>query len=221
MSTMTAPIISPSTRTANLIDDYALARVDYRVRRLTTAFRLDDDTAEDLRQNMMVQLLRAARRYNPTRTRPHTFVTRVLDRYYLHAARALSNCQKHGSKRPTPMSALEDFNPTVNDPRQGERAECERSDLAFDLVAVVATLPEALQRICDELRFRKPSEVAERLGVHRSTIYRAIGQIRRHFTAAGLGTHCERRRQGPAARRCRGANGTAKHGSGNEPGTTN
>lgn len=171
----------------NFIDDYARARIDFRVGRLVEAFHLDDDAADDLRQNMTAEILRASARYDPARARRRTFVTRVLDRYYLHVARGLSNRQKHESMHPTPMSALENFCPTVNDPRQGQLSECERAALVIDLATVVAGLPDPLQRICDELRHRRPAEAAQRLGVHRGTVYRAIREIRQHFVAAGLG----------------------------------
>lgn len=171
----------------NCIDDYALARIDFRVGRLVEAFRLGDGEAEDLRQDMIAELLKARVRHNPARCQRNTFINRTLDRYYLHAARALANRQKHESMRPTPISAMPTFSPTVNDPRRGERSEQERVDVAIDLAEVVSNLPPELQRICEALRLYKPSEAARRLGMHRSTIYRAMREIRRHFTAAGLG----------------------------------
>ncbi len=180
-------VAQPALTPNNCIDDYALARIDYRVGRLVEAFRLGDDAAEDLRQDMTTELLKAGARHDPARSRRNTFVTRILDRYYLHVARGLANRQKHESMHPTPMSALEEFCPTVNDPRQGERSERERIDLTIDLAALIAALPAHLQRVCEELRHRKPAEVARRLGLHRGTIYRAIQEIRRCFVAAGFG----------------------------------
>jgi len=173
--------------TDNCIDDYALARIDYRIRRLVEAFRLGDEEAEDLRQEMIAELLKAGVRHNPGRSQRNTFINGTLDRYYLHVARSLANRQKHESMRPTPISAMPNFSPTVNDPGQGEWSEQERVDLTIDLPEVVSNLPPELQRICEALRYYKPREAARRLGMHRSTIYRAIREIRRHFTAAGLG----------------------------------
>jgi len=179
----TQPNRSPDT----VIDDYALARIDYRVGRLVEAFRLNEDDAADVRQDMIAELLKAAARHDPERSQRNTFINRTLDRYYLHVARALSNRQKHESTHPTPIAALPDFSSTVNDLRQGERSEAERVDLAIDLAEVVSKLPPQLKQICEALRLYKPSEAARRLGVHRSTIYRAIREIRKHFVAAGLG----------------------------------
>jgi len=169
------------------IDDYARARIDYRVGCLVEAFHLGDDEAEDLRQDMIVELLRAAARQDSGRSGRKTFITRALDRHYLHVARHPGNRQKHESMHPRPISAMPSFCPTTNDPRKGDRSEVERADLALDLGEIVPTLPPRLQGVCAELRFYKPSEAARRLGIHRSTMYRAIQEIRRHFVAAGLG----------------------------------
>ena len=170
----------------NYIDDYALARIDYRVRRLVKSFHLDEHTAEDLRQNMIVELLEASARYDPARSSRNTFITRVLDRFYLHLARGFANRQKHKVLSPTPISVLEYANPTITDIRRGEHSTYERSDLTMDLAALIERLPTHLRRICEELRVFTPAEVAKRLRLHRSTIYRAINDIRQHFVAAGL-----------------------------------
>lgn len=170
----------------NCIDDYARARIDYRVGRLVEAFHLDEHTAEDLRQDMIVELLEASARYDPVRSKRNTFITRVLDRFYLHLARGLANRQKHEALHPTPMSVLEDFHPPANDVRRGERSLCDRTALAIDLSELIDGLPAQLRRICEELQVFTPAEVAKRLRLHRSTVYRAMADIRRRFVEAGL-----------------------------------
>jgi RNA polymerase sigma-70 factor (ECF subfamily) len=170
----------------DFIDDYALARIDYRVGRLVEAFHLDEHAAEDLRQDMIVELLAASSRYDPARSKRNTFICRVLDRFYLHVARGLANRRKHQALHPTPISALEHHEPAGNDVRRGERSACERTELALDLAVLIDRLPTQLRRICEELRVFTPAEVAMRLRLHRSTVYRAIADIRSHFVAAGL-----------------------------------
>ena len=140
MSTIVSTSLGVAPRTC-LIEPYALARIEYRVRRLTAAFHLDEAAAEDLHQDMLAQLLRAGRRYDARKSRRRTFITRVLDRHYLHVARTLSNRRRHEALCPVALSALEDFCPTVNDTRSGERSECARVDLALDVAAVVSRLP--------------------------------------------------------------------------------
>ena len=74
----------------DLLDHFVLDRIGYRARRLAVQFNLDDGRQDDLRQDMVAEVLRAATRFDPTRTTWHTFACRVLDRLVKHIARAES-----------------------------------------------------------------------------------------------------------------------------------
>ena len=174
-------------RAEDLINDYALARIDFRVGRLARAFRLSGDDADDLRQEMAAELLKASTRYDPDRSSRNTYINRTLDRYYRHVARRLRNRQRHEAKKPTPISAMKNFCPAVNEPGKGELSEQERTELRIDLAGILPLMPLKLRRICTALKVHRPRGAAEHLGMHPSTIYRAIGEIRCHFIAAGLG----------------------------------
>ena len=171
----------------HLVDDYALCRIEYRVKRLADAFGLGEHEEDDLRQEMTAELLKASRRYDPARSHRNTFVTRTLDRHYLHVARRLANHRRHEAMKPTPISALKNFCPAVNDPGRGELSERDRTDLRIDLAGILAALPLKLRRVCTALKSHTPGQAAAQLGVHRSTVYRAIREIRGRFIAAGLG----------------------------------
>jgi RNA polymerase sigma factor (sigma-70 family) len=167
-------------------DDYALGRVNYRVARLTRAFRLGEHDAEDLRSRMKIQLLRAASRFDPSRASRCTFINRVLDRAYRHIARELHTRRGHGAWNPTQFSesdAVAEATAAVHakgaDPADGVARR-------IDLDAALASLPRPLRAICEELKHASPREVSERLALHRSTVYRAIAQVRAHFESCGL-----------------------------------
>jgi len=174
-------------RAEGLIDDYALARIDYRVGRLARAFRLSEEDADDLRQEMAAELLKANGRYDPTRSRRNTYVTRTLDRYYRHVARRLRNRQRHEAMKPTPMSAMKNFRPVVNDPGSGELSEQERTELRIDQTGILDSMPARLRRFFVAMKVYLPREAADFLGVHPSTVYRAIAEIRPYFVGAGYG----------------------------------
>ena len=169
------------------VDDFALARIDYRAQRLAKTFRLTEDDTDDLRSEMTVELIKAGTRYDSALSSPHTFVIRTLDRFYRHLARRLRTRQNHETMCPTPISALPDLCPVVNDTRQGQASEAARVDLAIDLAEIERSLPPRLQRVCEVLRYYPLKQAAQRLGLHRSTLYRAITEIRGRFVAAGLG----------------------------------
>ena len=175
--------LSPET----CIDDYALARIDFRVGRLARAFRLSEDDANDLRQEMAGELLKASTRYDPDRSSRNTYINRTLDRYYRHVARRLRNRQRHEAKKPTPISAMKNFCPAVNEPGKGELSEQDRTELRIDQAGILASMPARLRRFGAVLRVYLPREAAKYLDVHPSTVYRAIGEIRPYFVAAGYG----------------------------------
>ena len=169
------------------IDDYALARIDFRVGRLARAFRLSEDDADDLRQEMAAELLKASGRYDAAISRRNTFVTRTLDRYYRHVARRLRNRRRHEAMKPRPISSMRNFCPAVNDPGKGELSEQERTELRMDQAGILASMPAKLRRFGAVLRVYLPREAADYLGVHPSTVYRAIAEIRPYFVGAGYG----------------------------------
>ena len=84
------------------IGDYALRQIDFRVRRLTRLFHLDDERTSDLRQDMVVELLKALPKFNPTRCGRNTFICRTLNRTYKHITRMLLTRLRH---RETPRGA--------------------------------------------------------------------------------------------------------------------
>ena len=173
----------PSVRN---LDRYTLERIEYRVARLTRVFHLSVDDADDLRQSMALELLRALRRFDPTRATRQTFINRVLDLYYRHTARSIRTQRRHEAMSPAPLSSLNGWTPLSNDTRAGERSEADRACEAIDLERALATLPRKLRLICEELKHHSPREVAQRLRIHRGSVYRAIGQIRAHFGACGI-----------------------------------
>jgi len=184
-STPTA--LSDSTnQPTNLIDDYALDRIEFRAGRLARLFRLCDDDVDDLRQELALELVKAAARFDPDTSSRRTFINRALDRRYRHIYRRLQTAQRHEAFCPSPASLLKNFNPVVNDPHSGELSEQERAELHIDLAPAISSLPRHLQEICELLKTHSPREAAEQLGVHRSTIYRAMQEIRSRFIECGL-----------------------------------
>jgi RNA polymerase sigma factor (sigma-70 family) len=186
-----APRVS-TFKPTNLLDGYALDRIEYRVGRLVKLFRLGDADADDLRQELALELVKAADRFDPALATRRTFVSRALDRSYRHIYRRLRARQRHGVMSPMPISLMEDFHPVINDPRSGDLSDQARAELRIDLAPALASLPRHLQQICEVLKTHTPREAADHLGIHRSTIYRAIKEIRSHFTRCGLGDPARR-----------------------------
>jgi RNA polymerase sigma factor (sigma-70 family) len=172
------------TPTINLVDDYAWARIDYRVQRLIKSYRLSAHDAEDLRQELAAELVRAASRFDPTRSSPHTFVNRVLDMHCRYLVRQLH------STRVSMRAATASLSPeteSVATNARGDVTEQGLAEVAMDLQVALDALPRKLRVICEELKHYPPTEVARRLRLHRGTLYRAITRIRAHLAASGVG----------------------------------
>ena len=172
----------------SLIDDYALERIGFRVDRLARLFSLAEDTRDDYRQEMLVELVKAARRFDPHRSQPRTFVNRVLDRYFKGAMRSEATRRRHQLHTPLCLDELsEDAMPATNASRPPSLDEQDRLELQIDVQTVLKSMPDRLRRISLALMTFTASEAAQRLGIGKNTVYRAIEQLRPYFLAAGFG----------------------------------
>ena len=172
-----------------LIDDYALERIDFRVRRMAGQFDLSEDEQEDYRHDMVVELLGAFDRFDPGKAKRETFVNRVLDKFVKYAIRTRCTHRRRVCDSPISFDDIAPgYQPVVNDSRAGQLDEQGQRELRLDMKTAVARMPERLQRVCRLLMEFDPAEAAEQLGICRQSIYRNIAEIRQYLDAAGLGT---------------------------------
>ncbi len=180
--------LTPSSNpTTQPIDDYAMARIDFRVHQLRFQFDLSDEDQEDVRNDMVIELLTAFRRFNPSLAKRETFINRVLDRYVLYVMRQRCTQLRHASDTPLSFDQVaSEFQPAGNDPRQGQFSEQDLSTLRLDMQSAITRLSKRDQRIARLLMVYTPSEVAKHIGVHRCSMSRIIGRIREQFVKAGM-----------------------------------
>lgn len=170
-----------------LIDEYALERISFRIRVLTSQFDLSEAEQEDCRHDMVVELLTAFQRFDPAKAKRETFVNRVLDKFVKYATRIRCTQQRRPCDSPLGLDDVAlGFQPVVNETRAGELDEQAQRELRLDLEAALAGMPKRLRRVCRLLMVFAPPEVAEKLGVCRGSIYRNIAEIRPYLAAAGL-----------------------------------
>lgn len=193
--------VSNQNQCPSPIDVYALARIDYRVRRLARRFDLSEADQEDYRNDMVVELQSALRRFDPEKSKRETFINRVLDRYLAYATRNRCTRLRRSCENPLGFDDIHiGYEPIDNDPSHGELSEQGHVGLHIDMASVIGGMPKRLQRACRLLQEFEPAEVAGRLGIHRTSIYRIIREIRERFVAAGLGDWIGLRDKiGPAA----------------------
>ena len=177
----------PSLR-SGFVDDYAMERIEFRLRQLKDRFELSERDKQELRHDMVAELLSARRRFDPARAKRETFINRVLDRFVKYAMRKRCTSRDRPCDNPIGFAdIMPGFEPVTNDPPGGLGDEQGRRERRLDLEAAVARMPERLQRVCRLLKVYDPAEAAQRLGINRQSIYRIMAEIRKFLTEAGLG----------------------------------
>lgn len=194
----------PSPSNAEPFDNSAdVERVVARIiaakaRRLIRQRRFHSQDYEDLVQELTLEWLRYRPQFDPGRSCLSTYATRVVDNRIAALIRRRETLKRHQGG---PVLSLDWL---VNDPSEGwgsfgsmlsdddvrspaDSARDERRrDLAVDVSALVASLPDALRKLALQLKTMTITEVSRREGVPRSTVYESIKRLRRHFAAAGL-----------------------------------
>jgi len=160
------------------LNERMLAVIEHRATRLAEVFHLSEDDLDDARQEITLAILRAMRRYKPALASPETFADRVATKQYIKLAIRI---KRDREREATPDTDA--VNASVDPTSEGRNP----IDTKLDLEAALATLPRHLRLIAEDLKTKKPGEIAAAMGVHRSTVHRAIVQIRAHLVACGVG----------------------------------
>lgn len=159
------------------IDKYVLGRIRFRAERMAKKFKLLAADVEDLSQDMIVEVLKAAPKFDPEKTSWRTYVNAVLNKFYQRKVRDNMRKQENQIEQAASLTDLDISKLDLFDPHDyiGE------VELAADVNQVLSTLPEPLREICELLKFYKKVEVAEILDVSQSYINYAVIKIRKHF----------------------------------------
>lgn len=185
-----APAPSTSDCTAvtdptNLIDDYAAERIDYQVHRVGRVLHLSLHEREDLRQTLFLDLCKAMKRYDPTKSKPHTFMSRVVVLAAKHQECCIRKARRCPIRSPILLSQLQQDGRGFS-PRAPRWCEPSAHDLTLDLPRGIAAMNRRRQQLAESLKTQTPVEVAAERRVHRSTVYRDIASMRGTLSELGL-----------------------------------
>lgn len=154
---------------------------------------------EDLEQELLVRLLQSLPRFNPDVAHRNKFVTTVVERYVANILRN-KKAEKRDHQRITSLNVMieiTDEGPTELaqtigdrelDARLGRerRSGQELHELALDLADVMATLPDAWRTLLELRKSRTMPEIAEEMGVPRTTLNDWMRRIRQRFEKSGM-----------------------------------
>jgi RNA polymerase sigma factor (sigma-70 family) len=164
---------------------YSMLRRAVAVR--AAALRLTPDDRADIEQEVALGLVRALPRFNQHRAGLGTFVAAV-------AQNVMASLWRRERKMGMIASeSIEDLEVAVAAPGYG-------LELYIDVDRVLRRIRPLDRMVAVLLVDHSPAMVGRRLGISRSSVYRAIGRLRAAFTAAGLApTTCQKRRREWAA----------------------
>lgn len=183
-----------------VFDDSTINLIHSKAKQLANQEGFSSTDQKDIEQDLAVYLLDKLTSFDPGKAELNTFVFTVVNQRITMMIRARGMQKRDSSKTISlnePIPSDPEGNTTLLDITDHEdfmiqtglmpRSSEDQLILQIDTAHLIATLPEKLQEVCRMLMQESVAEVAERLGVHRDTVYRRLSLIRKHFTDNMLG----------------------------------
>ena len=180
---MTTIALPSLTTNQTSMEDYIARRVSYWTGKLTKQLRLSKQDAEDFQQDMHVEVCDAMQRFDSDRSCQRTYISHVLNRYAKKLIRRTLRQRRNPTHSTTPLSHAHEL--VVNDASEG-LAEVQLVDLRLDLETFLNTLSPRLKQVASLLAEHSPAQVAKELGWHRSSVHRAMDELRDKLKEAGF-----------------------------------
>lgn len=185
-------------------DPFTRGIIRRKVKQLIGRAGFTQQDREDLEQDLFVRVLQSLPKFNPDQAHRNKFITTVVERYVANILRN-KQAEKRDHRRISSLNVMIEITEegptelaqTIGDreldARLGRhrRAEEELTQLAFDLADVMSTLPETWRTLLELRKSRTMQEVADEMGVPRTTLNDWMRRIRRRFENAGMQDYLE------------------------------
>jgi RNA polymerase sigma-70 factor, ECF subfamily len=166
--------------------EYAIEVAQFKARQIARKLPGLGD-AQDIQQTLLEDVLQRLPTFDDARAGVKTFICRLIDHRIATLLESQRAVRRGGGRRPTSLD-------NRNDDESGAWALCDASasgafagqDLALDVAAIMRTLAPPLRDLCERLRTRTPTEIAQETGLARSVIYQRISALRDIFARAQL-----------------------------------
>jgi RNA polymerase sigma-70 factor (ECF subfamily) len=187
------------------VDPYILQQASFQASLLVSTAAFMPDDWEDLRQEMVLDLLRRAPKFDPRRGDWQGFVRGIVR----HHAAVLVNRHRRRA-----LEVLRDDSAVEEDADRDDsiefRAECwpqtvDELNLNLDVRRVVESLPVRLRSLAVLLGQMPVKEVCQATGRSRSGVFQMTRQIREAFVDAGLVPRSRVRRRTSSPKSAQGA----------------
>jgi RNA polymerase sigma-70 factor (ECF subfamily) len=183
------------------LPEYVSTLIKVTAARITGKYQRWESDLPDIEQAITLEVVRRRAKFDPRRANELAFYTCLVKHAAadIIAARKASNRdyrRERGSLNQWVRDDLGEWVRRVDTMTEGSArrhlgvsrlSEEEACDLAIDVHAAIAELPESLQTMCRHLMdCATVQDAARAAGVHRCTVYEAIHRIRAAFVQAGL-----------------------------------
>ena len=173
--------MGPAPEHVVVIAPEVAALVERKSRGVARRYRLPDADRADLRQDLLLAVVRRARDFDPTRGPAPPFVALVVDR---HAKDCLAHrfARRRDPRRCAPLSEA----PTSLLERRSTPS-VEHVELRLDVDHALSTLSTCTQRVATGLKHGSVADVARWLRLTRGQVRHQLALLRRRLEQLGLG----------------------------------
>ena len=183
------------------LTDYALELVHHKAWQLVGKAGYTQDDVDDIKQDLIVDLLERLPQFDPAKATYNTFVARLVERKISnllrdrqaemrdHRREVCSLNEEIDTGEDEPVQRLTTISQDEQDIRTGKYARPaeERAHLQLDMDSVLDGLTPELRQVAEMLQTKSVSQVARELGIPRRTFReKHLAQLREVFAAKGM-----------------------------------
>lgn len=186
----------------------ATAAAGYHARRIAQSLGLAAADVADLRQELLLELVRRARAFDPSRAAWATFIDMIIR----HAADGLA--ERLAYQKRLNAGFLEDLTTRRNGIRvrltevltdgdglsalwSGAGDPFAEVDRRIDIERFVQRLPDGLRRLCRLLQTEQPADALRLSGLSKSEFYRQLDELAMRLRSLGLAERTPWEKSGP------------------------
>ncbi len=177
----------------NGMDKYAIQRIRFKARQLSSLPCFGNGEIEDLEQELAINLHRRMPGFDPERSALNTFIDKIIE---TRAASLVAMAKAPSRYSGQPAISWEE----MLDSGRADEAELSAAssfvsggsdsfdvEIALDLGRCLQRLSEEQRRLCLLLPFHKPDDISRRMGWSRATFFRRVTTLRESLKQAGVG----------------------------------
>ena len=161
------------------LNEYARTLIRVKARQLVRRPEFSRADAEDIEQELAIQIHLKIAQFDSNRSSLNTFLARVVDSSVAMMIRDRGRIKRGGGLRRKHSIDHET-------PSHGTGCELSKTRTRLDVTSVLDDLPNELRELCGELMIEKRSKVLKQRNVSPRRFESSLNLIREHFQKSGI-----------------------------------